>query len=461
MKILLIVYDNESMIGWFPHGLAYIAAYLRNAGHAVRIWNQDVYHYPDSFLTDCLGTGNFDVVAMGITAGYYQYRKLLKISEAINKCKEKPVFIIGGHGPSPEPEYFLRKTGADFVVIGEGEATIIELLDNITYAEHVKGIACINGNGKFIKTDRRPLIKDMDSILFPAWGLFPVEHYYSLLGYRVTGFKATDRAMPVITGRGCPYRCNFCYRMDDGYRPRSSKNIVEEIAKLKSYYHINAIIFSDELLMSSERRITELCEAFMDLNIKWCCNGRLNFANRPMLALMKRAGCVFVNYGIESMDDTVLKTMNKRLSIDQIIIGVENTNEIGIKQGLNIIFGNIGETAEILKRGVRFLKKYLTGDQFRTIRPVTPYPGSDLYKYAIEKGMLKDVEDFYENKHVNSDLLSVNFTDMSDKEYYDALKEANIELIEDYYDKNKEICINQAIYLYDNQNANFRGFRSV
>jgi len=94
MRILLIVYDNGSYIHWFPQGLGYIAAVLKQAGHEVVIYNQDVYHYPDEHLTDYLDNNKFDVVGLSFIAGYYQYRKALKISDAINKSKHRPYVLI-------------------------------------------------------------------------------------------------------------------------------------------------------------------------------------------------------------------------------------------------------------------------------------------------------------------------------------------------------------------------------
>jgi len=117
MRVLLIAYDNDSYIHSFPLGLAYIATALKNAGHEVVIYNQDQYHYPESHLVDYLKKNRFDVIGVGIVAGYYPYRKLLKISEAIQSVTNRPFYMIGGHGPSPEPEYFLKKTGADVVVV--------------------------------------------------------------------------------------------------------------------------------------------------------------------------------------------------------------------------------------------------------------------------------------------------------------------------------------------------------
>jgi anaerobic magnesium-protoporphyrin IX monomethyl ester cyclase len=114
-----------------------------------------------------------------------------------------------------------------------------------------------------------------------------------------------------------------------------------------------------------------------------------------------------------------------------------------------------------LKMGVEFLLKYDNHAQLRTIRPVTPYPGSPLYYYAIEKGLLKDVEDFYENKHLNSDLLAVNFTDLKDDEFYKALMNANLALLQKYYEKKLDSAKEQTKDLYMNKNIYFRGYRQT
>jgi len=460
MRVLLVVYDNDSYIHWFPQGLAYIAAVLLKNGYDVEIYNQDQNHYPDENLTEYLNKNRFDIIGVSVIAGYYQYRKLLKISEAIDKSAQKPFYIIGGHGPSPEPEFFLRKTRADAVVIGEGEITIVELMDALSNHRPftgIKGIAFRDGE-KVIVNERRPLIKDIDSIPFPAYELFPV-NYYRLL--RMPHSTNSDFIMPVLSGRGCTFRCSFCYRMDKGFRPRGNESIIEEIKLLKLNYGISYIAFSDELLMSSIERTISLCEDFIraELNIKWDCNGRLNYAKSEVLKLMKKAGCVFINYGIEAIDDQVLKNMKKGLTTKQIIKGIEATINAGISSGFNIIFGNIGDNKETLNKGVEFLLEYDDGAQMRTIRPVTPYPGSPIYYYAIEKGLLKNCEDFYENKHSNSDLLSINFTDMSDNEFNQCLLEANSKLITNYFNKKMFFTIEQAKKLYLEKDDSFRGFR--
>ena len=462
MKILLVIYDNGSYVHYFPMGTAYIAAALRQSGHDVTIYNQDVHHYPDNHLTEYLNQHHFDVVGLGVIGGYYQYRKLLAISGAVNAAKRRPFYILGGHGPSPAPAYFLRKTRADAIVIGEGEVTMVELarcLAERRCLADVEGIAYRVDDEVFINP-RRSLIADIDAVAMPAYDLFPIE-YYRL--ERAPCAAAGDLVMPVLSSRGCKFKCNFCYRMDKGFRLRSNEAIIEEIKYLKCKYMISYVIFIDELLMSSVPRTESLCKAMIAarLDVKWWCNGRLNFARPDLLKLMKAAGCVFINYGIEAMDDEALKKMNKNLNTRQIIRGVEATIAAGVSPGLNIIFGNIDEDLEVLRKDVAFLKKYGDASQMRTIRPVTPYPGSALFDYAVEKGLIADIGDFYENKHVNSDLLTVNFTKLTDDEFYEALRQANIELVEDYYDKQKSMTLQTIDKLYKNRDSSFRGFRTT
>jgi radical SAM superfamily enzyme YgiQ (UPF0313 family) len=252
--------------------------------------------------------------------------------------------------------------------------------------------------------------------------------------------------------------------MDTGYRKRSPKSLLDEVEMLHKKYGITYIVFMDDLLMSSVSHTEEVCKEFLkrDLPVRWNCNGRLNYCSEELLQLMKDAGCEFINYGIESMDQTVLNNMKKGLRPEMIVQGIEDTLKVGISPGLNFIFGNIGDSRETIEKTVNFLLKYDDFAQKRTIRPVTPYPGSPLYYEAIKRGLLdKDnpAEDFYENKHTNSDLICCNFTEMSDDEYYECLRWANKTLMENYYNKQKESTISQIDYLYDELDVTFRGFR--
>jgi radical SAM superfamily enzyme YgiQ (UPF0313 family) len=214
--------------------------------------------------------------------------------------------------------------------------------------------------------------------------------------------------------------------------------------------------------MSNEKRIIGFCEALLDADIKihFDCNGRLNTAKPYVLKLMKKAGCSYINYGIESLDQKVLDLMNKHQTIEEIYDGIEATISAGINPGFNLLWNNIADNEETLKKAVEFLKKYNTYSEIRTIKPVTPYPGSKLYYNAIKQGLLEGPEDFYEHKHLNSDRITVNFMDMSDEKAYELLYEANSELLKDHYDHLCNETIDAHRLLYSGQNVNFRGVRS-
>ncbi len=412
MKVLLIAYDNDSHISYFPLGTGYIASALLSIGCEVEIYEQNIYHYTERELKEYLERHYFDAIGIGGCGGYYQYRKIKQIAEAVSNAKteifrregRKPFFWMGGHLPSPDPEYFLRNfAGVDAVVIGEGEETCKEMLGVLQRGgdfRDVKGMAYLDENNQFVHNPGRPLIQDVDAIPYPAWDLFTMEHYVL---YQNPNASRSDRSLSMLSGRGCPFHCNFCYRMDSGFRPRSIPGIINEIKELKERFRVNYIIFDDELLMSSVKRTKEIAQAFIDCNlgIKFWCQGRLNYASQDMemLRMLKAAGCVFINYGIESMDNGALRRMRKNLTTDMIITGIENTRKAGISPGLNIIFGNLDEDRDVLKKDVEFLLKYDDGAQIRTIRPVTPYPGTELYDIAVERGLIKDTGDFYENKH--------------------------------------------------------------
>lgn len=470
VRVLLVVYDNGSYIHWFPQGLAHVAAVMEQEGCDIDFYHQDMNHHPDEHLCHYLDTHEkYDIVAVSVIGGYWQYARLCGLSEALARSKNRPnLYVIGGYGPTPEPKFFLLKTGADICVMGEGEQTTRDLINEYKRGgdyRDVKGIAIRTGADVTIHPPQ-PLIKedlidDTSVVPLPAYHLFPM-NYYRLL--RMPHAGTNDFCMPMLSGRGCTFKCNFCYRMDTGFRPRSVEAMIEEIQWLKKDFGISYMAFSDDLLMVSEKRTIEIAEKFIeaDLNIKWDCNGRLNYARPDILELMKKAGCVYINYGIEAYDNQILRNMKKGLTVKMIDEGISKTRKLGITPGLNIIWGNIGEDLGTLRKGVDFLKEHSDGAEMRTIRPVTPYPGSPLYFHCIKEGLIdkeSPAEDFYERLHLNSDLLSVNLTDVSDDEFHKALLSANNELTEHYFEKQIESYKKQSEELYLNNNIEFRGYR--
>ena len=458
MKFLFVVLDNGNYIHYFPLGAAYLASVLRKAGHEVNILSQDIHHHTDDKITLVLDKSDYDFVGIGTIAGYYPYKKLLQVSEAINKSTKRSSFkyVLGGHMPSAEPEFFLKKTKADIVIFGEAEETILDVVNGQQWNK-IKGIS-YRIDEECFTNESRPLIQDLDNVPIPAYEMFPMSVYRL---QRFPNIEQNEFSASVISGRGCSFNCTFCYKISEGIRLRNPLAVIEEIKYLKNRFGITYIDFADDLTMSSTKHAQIFCEAFIKSGVKvhWRCEGRLNYVKKEVLQLMKEAGCVFINYGIESLDSTVLKNIRKALNKDMIVKGIETTLEVGISPGLNFMWGNIGDTVDTLNDEVDFLIKYDDGAQIRTIRPVTPYPGCELYNYAIEKGLIKDAEDFYENKHVNSDLVAVNFTDMPRGVMHRALYNANVRLLANYYEKRTNGANKTLGNLYLKGDTNFRGFR--
>jgi radical SAM superfamily enzyme YgiQ (UPF0313 family) len=340
------------------------------------------------------------------------------------------LFILGGHLVSPDTDYFKNLTGADYVLAGYCEDKLPELLGQERVKESYKNEIYFKSPMNIYRLKRYP------------------------------GIKPDQFGLQMLTGRGCPYNCNFCYKIEQGYELFPIEKIKNEIKLLYHDFGISYFYFCDDLTMAHGNRIDEICKMISGLrfNINWGCNGRLNIVNEYMLREMEKSGCVFINYGIESMDNTVLKNMNKRLTKNQITKGIEATLKTNINPGFNFIWGNIGDTKETLWECVSFLLEYDNQGQRRTIRPVTPYPGTPLYYKAIEDGLLTGIDDFYK-KHINSEFLTVNFTELSDGEFHYELRKANLILTHNYYsqlDIKDSAMIN---CLYNNKLENFRGFR--
>ncbi len=464
-RVLLIIHDVYQDDNDFPLGPAYLASVLQREGVDVEVYCQDVFHYPNSHLADLLQSNHFDLIGLGFLSARFK-ETVEPLCKVINQHKGEAWFVLGGHGPSAIPEYMLRKTGADVIAVGEAEETIVDLVNckvNTGDLASVRGIAYRDGEKVYINERRRP-VRDLDSIPFPAWELFPMEKYTICSVY--PGQEQPERILAMITTRGCTSRCSFCYRMERGIRRRRMDNIIEEMKILISRYGVIYFFIADELTFFKKNRVFEFEEAIRKsgLKIKYYCDVRANLVDKEVAESLKRSGCQLVNIGFESMDKKVLDRMNKDTTVEDNIRTAEVCSEVGLTMGLNVIWANPYDTEESLWKLVDFIKKYNTYGQIRTIRPVTPYPGSPLYYDALNIGLLKGPDDFFE-KFKNSDLITVNFTDMSTEECHRLLFAANTELILDHFlkingDMREAKKLIDAFYrLYFEKEYKFRGAR--
>jgi len=432
-RVLFVIHDLYQNDNHFPLGVGYLAAVLKKKGSEVRIYNQDVFHFSNQELTEFLAREEFDLIGVGFLAARFK-ETVLDLCKTIGAHKKNAWLVLGGHGPSAIPEYMLKTTGADLVAIGEAEETIVDLLKCKMESgdlSKVRGIAFRSGDDIVVNERRKP-IHNLDSIPFPEWELFPMEEYTTCSKF--FNMDDNERSLAIVSSRGCINRCNFCYRMEKGIRFRSIKNVVEEIRVLNERYGVTYVMMNDELFVYPKKRIFEFRDELErnELKIKYDCNARVDVFDKEVAECLKESGCQFLNFGMESSSQEVLDTMHKNTTVDQNIRAAEIVRKVGIGIGLNFIWGNIGDTEESLKNNVSLIKKYNSYDYVRTIRPVTPYPGCELYYKAIELGFLDGPQDFFD-KFKNSDLLTVNFTKYPTDHFYRLLFEANKELILDHF----------------------------
>ncbi len=432
-KALFIIHDVYQEDNTFPLGPAYLAACLQKEGHEVEVYCMDVFHYSNDELAAFLDDREYDIIGVGFLAARFK-ETVIELCRVINEHKKNAWLELGGHGPSPIPEYVLGVTGADIVGMGECEETIVELMEcklNDGNLSNVKGIAWRDGKEVF-KTPPRHPVKDLDSIPFPAWDLFPMERYADCIKNAAMG--ENEKLLAIISSRGCTNRCSFCYRMEKGIRVRSMENVVKEMQLLNERYGVTYFNTLDELFVLSRKRTLELKRILTEtgLKIKFDANCRADIFDDDLAELLKECGCVFLNIGFESASQKVLDNMNKNTTVEENVRAAEIAKKAGIGIGLNFIWGIPGDDLDTLRANAAFIKQFNTYDQVRTIRPVTAYPGCDLYYTAIERGLLKGPEDFFD-RFKNSDLISVNFTGIPDEKVYEALYEVNRDLIYDHF----------------------------
>lgn len=462
-KVLFIIHDVYQEDNFFPVGPGYLCAVLLQAGCDVQVYPMDVFHYTNNQLADHLEGCNYDLICCGFLAARFK-ETIIGLAETVNKFKKNAWFVLGGHGPSPIADYMLKVTGADVVVIGEGENSIYELAQckeargNLA---DVQGIAFREGENT-IFTGRNKLFRALDKLPFPAWELFPMDKYSTCLKF--AGMSSKDRAFPILSNRGCFNRCNFCYRLEKGIRSRSVENIIAEMCILQEQYGISYFFFIDELFVSSKNRVKKFAAALKKSGLKVMLNveSRVDVFDEELAEILKDMGCVFVNIGFESTSQQVLDKIGKNVTVEQNHRAAAIAKSMGIGIGLNCIWGEPGDDEKSLWGNVEFIMKYNLYDQIRTIRPVTPYPGCDLYYEAINKGLLKGPGDFFD-KFRNSDLITVNFTNMPDHRCYELLLEANKRLIIDHYEHTSGNMsqayelIEKFRQLYAGEIMNFRG----
>jgi radical SAM superfamily enzyme YgiQ (UPF0313 family) len=335
---------------------------------------------PDA-LADFLKYNKYDWI--GITATTNLMPAARKLVQAARSQLPSARIVMGGVHPTILPEEILAWPEVDYVLRGEGEFSIGELVSGKDLGS-IKGLS-FKQDGQIIHNAPRDLIPDLDQIPFPAWRLLPIKNYVPALG----GYKKLP-AVSLITSRGCSGSCTYCNNFfGQRVRKRSAENVIAELKMLVTDYGIREIYFYDDSFTEFPSKVIDLCKKMVaeKLGLSWSCFARVNIVNEDLLRAMKEAGCHHISYGIESGSPDLLDCIDKKVSLEKIEQTIALTKKVGIDLLLGFMLGLPGETRETMEQSVRFGLK-LDPDMI-IFDIATPFPGTKLYEWADQHGYLK------------------------------------------------------------------------
>ena len=432
MKFLLI----NPPIGVFyeavtpPIGLAYLASSLRAAGHDAEILDINLWRWTDDEVRDRLKTSDADV--FGITGLISQYTYNLELAALLKELHPDRPVVQGGMMVAAMPRIMMEESPhTDFVAVGEGERTIVELADAL---EGQRPIASVDGlwyrdpakPGEFIVTGHRADIPDIDTLPYPAFDLVDIPAYHRSRGRAKEMHKIYQNKpfIPLLATRGCPYRCTYCHRFaDERLRHRGTEAVLGEIDHWRQMYGVEYVEFQDELWGLSKKRAKEFCEAIIATGwgVTWGCSIRLNVIDEDIIRLMVKAGCIFVSFGVESGSEQILKNMGRPMKRETIVRGWSLVKKYQLNHLPSFMIGYVGETPETIRETVDLVCEMDVGSFAGWFRYVTPLPGTELYEIAKTRGLIEERAYIEEAGKTFAglttfDKLLVNLTEMSDQE---------------------------------------------
>jgi anaerobic magnesium-protoporphyrin IX monomethyl ester cyclase len=381
--------EKRIMKPYPPLGILYIAAYLKKHGFDCQVY--DTTFSTQAHFYEYLLAHTPDIIAM-----YTNLMTKLNVLRTIQFIRQQEslqhtTIILGGPEVTHHVENFLE-AGADIIAIGEGEQTMLDLMQayqhsNTPLLEHIHGIAFKNERGEVVQTPEREKLKNLDELPMPDREAIDLHQY--LHAWKT---HHGQNAISVSTMRGCPYTCKWCSRAVYGlsYRRRSPAHVVEEMRFLKSRYNPDTLWFVDDVFTISHKWLREFAAVLKEnkLRIPYECISRSDRMNEEVLDLLKETGCYRVWIGAESGSQAVIDAMDRRVKVEQVREMIQLAKAKGIQTGTFIMLGYPGETQADIEETIHHLK--VSDPDYYTITLAYPIKGTPLYT-EVESKMVKQL----------------------------------------------------------------------
>ncbi len=416
MKIEL-VYPNITGHQSFQQGLAYIATSLKRKGHDVSLsdftWNSNPEDHLKSILYRQPQLMGFTSLS-GMMPFALDFARRLKQKYNVN-------IVFGGVHPTILPISTLKEDCVDYVCIGEGEESFINLIESIDKNEaypNVSGI-CYKRNGQMIKSTPAPLVSNLDLFGYPDFTIYDTKKY----------IHSTNGKVDILLGRGCPYPCTYCVNHTfvkvlnnntmKGYIRKNSVDFAISLIEqmLLKYNGIKHFNFEDDLFTVDREWLFEFLKKYKSLNTgrSFTCNNRVEICKKDVLTMLKNAGCTSISMGIETGNEVLRKKVLKRnMSNNKIIEAFKMAKEVGLPVTTYNILGIPGETSKSIWELIELNRKVVP-DQIG-VSIFCPYPGTEIFDLAVRENMInKDFQVPVHHrmlsgvKHPNLSRLELNF----------------------------------------------------
>ncbi len=333
---------------YLPLGQLYLVSALEKNGYNVDFRDFQFLKYPKSEEVFSFFKNSSDIIALGCMS--HALPSLLLLTREIKKKYPEKTIILGGIGSTGVSEEIFETSPVDIVVKGEGDKSIVEVMDCLEKNKDLKNVRgiCYREGNKIKINPPRPRIENLDQLPFPAFDKININNY---------------EKVHVVTSRGCPYWCTFCYCSffwENRVMFRSIENVIEEIKLMFERYNGNRLNIYDDVFPLDKKRIFEFCDRLKKekMDINWRCCGRINLMNEQLMKKMSESGCDAIFYGVESGSDKILKKVNKGFSVKMAKDVLTKSKKYFTGIDASFLWGFPFETIEDFKKTIKLVEDF-------------------------------------------------------------------------------------------------------